>query len=49
MSLFDLDLPSTKNQKELDQVFLKHPEYDRYYLATGCIENRKILLDRLWA
>jgi len=48
-SLFTNDFPQINENKELKKLFSKYPNYDPYYIATACIEDRKELVDKLWS
>lgn len=46
--LFDDDFPTVRTSAELDEVVACYPTYDRYYIASGCIEERRRLFEALW-
>ena len=47
-SIFTDDFPEISTDKELQKIIKKFPEYDHYYIASGCIKERKVMFDSLW-
>lgn len=47
-NLFSDDFPEVESQKELDGVIKAYPKYDRYYVVSGCIKERKEKFNNLW-
>ena len=47
-SIFTDDFPVVRSGEELQKVIKKFPEYDPYYITSGCIKKRKELFDSLW-
>ena len=47
--LFSDDFPIVSSQLELDRVIACHSEYDSYYVASGCIADRRRTFEDLWA
>jgi hypothetical protein len=48
-SLFTDDLPLVKNNKELQKIKNLHPNLDEYYIASGCIRERREKFSKLWS
>lgn len=46
--LFEPDLPMINNNEELQKVKNNHPNFDEYYIASACIENRRNKFNKLW-
>jgi len=47
-SIFTDDFPVVRSGEELQKIIKKFPEYDPYYITSGCIKKRKELFDSLW-
>ena len=47
-SIFTDDFPVVRSGEGLQKIIKKFPEYDPYYIASGCINKRKELFDSLW-
>jgi len=47
-SIFTVNFPVVSSDKELQKIIQEFPEYDPYYIASGCIKKRKELFDSLW-
>jgi len=47
-SIFTDGFPEISTNKELQKIIQEFPEYDPYYIASGCIKDRKKLFDDLW-
>ena len=47
-SIFTDDFPEISTDKELRKIITKFPEYDSYYIASGCIKERKEMFNSLW-
>jgi len=47
-SIFTDDFSEISTNKELQKIIKKFPEYDPYYIASGCIKERKEMFDSLW-
>lgn len=47
MSLFSDIFPICKTDQELEIIFSAFPQYDRYYITSGCIEDRKARFEAL--
>ena len=47
-SIFTTELPIIKTDKGLEQVKLLYPNYDPYFIASGCIEERRKKFNKLW-
>lgn len=48
-TLFTQNFPIGITNDEINKIFTKNPEYDNYYIATACIEERRNLVDKLWS
>lgn len=48
MSLFTENLPAITTQAELDKVLATYPTYDPYYIASGCIPERRERFEKLF-
>lgn len=46
--LFDGDLPIINDNEELQKVKDDHSNFDGYYIASACIENRRNKFNKLW-
>jgi len=49
MRLFTEDLPIVKTNKELDEIQSKNTKLDAYYVASACMEERKMEFENLWS
>ena len=47
-SIFTDNFPEVCSDEELQKIIKIFPKYDPYYIASGCIKDRKILFDDLW-
>ncbi len=51
--LFSDDFPDVSLAKdpssELERIKAEHPGYDGYYVASGCIPERRVIFEELWA
>ena len=47
-SIFTDEFPEIKTDEELRKIKIKYPDYDSYYIASGCIKERREKFDRLW-
>ena len=47
-SIFTVDLPLVNNNEELNQVKALYPDYDPYFIASGCIKDRREKFDKMW-
>jgi hypothetical protein len=47
-SIFTDNFPEIKTGEELEKVKNQYPNYDPYYIASGCIKERREKFDRLW-
>ncbi len=47
-SIFTDDFQEINTNDELASIKLKYPTYNEYYVASGCIKNRKERFDALW-
>ncbi len=48
-TIFSDDFPYVKTSSELKKVIKSCPDhYDEYYIASGCIQERKEMFDSLW-
>lgn len=47
-TIFTDNFPLVDTQEELDNLFLKYPNYDQYYIASWSIKDRKEYFDKLW-
>jgi len=46
--LFTITLPLIKTDKELERIMSVYSKYDPYFIASGCIKERKERFDKLW-
>lgn len=46
--LFSDNFPVVKTSKELREIKKRYPNYDEYYIASGCILDRKIFFNKLY-
>ncbi len=47
-TLFTDDFLLVTTNEELQKVKEKYPDYDHYYIASGCIKERKDRFEKLW-
>ena len=47
-SLFSIDLPLVNTNKELEKVKSIYQNYDTYFIASGCIRERREKFNNLW-
>lgn len=47
-TIFTIDIPLSKTNKDLDKLKKQFDEYDPYYIVSGSIEDRKLNFDKLW-
>jgi len=47
-TIFTDNFPIITSNKELYKVKKEYPQYDEYYIASGCIKDRKNKFDVLW-
>ena len=47
-SIFTDDFPEISTNNELHKIKKEYPEYDSYYIASGCKKERKEIFDSLW-
>jgi len=47
-SIFTDDFPEISTNNELQKIIKEYPEYDVYYIASGCKKGRKEIFDSLW-
>lgn len=47
-TIFKDDFPLITTSEELQQLFLKYPEYDEYYIASWSIQDRKAFFSEMW-
>jgi len=47
-SIFTDKFPLVTSDRELNRVKALYPNYDSYYVASGCIQSRKEKFDRMW-
>lgn len=48
-TLFSDNFPIVKTNKELNEVKKKYPNYDEYYVASGCILKRRKFFNKLYS
>lgn len=48
MSLFTDNFPVAATDGDLDKLAQQYPNYDRYYIASGAIPERKARFEKLW-
>lgn len=48
-TLFTDNFPLVSTDQELQQVIKKYPDYDPYYIVSGCIKERRDKFDQLWS
>lgn len=47
-SIFTVELPLVDNNEKLNLVKALYPDYDPYYIASGCIKDRREEFDKMW-
>jgi len=47
-SLFAIELPLVKTDKELEKIKQIYSQYDPYFIVSGCCKERREIFDRLW-
>ncbi len=47
-TIFTDNFPECKNDKELAEAIELFPQYDPYYVVSGCLQDRKEFFDLLW-
>ena len=47
-SLFTVELPFVSTNKELEKIKVMYPKYDSYFIASGCVKERKEKFEKLW-
>jgi len=47
-TLFREEIPLVTTSAELDSVKRQFPNYDPYYVASGCIKERREFFEQLW-
>lgn len=47
-TLFEVELPLVRTNDELEKVKELYPKYDSYFIASGCIKERREQFDKLW-
>lgn len=47
-SLFITELPLVNSDKELEQIKVAYKDCDPYFIASGCIEERREKFNKLW-
>ncbi|MCK4592839.1 hypothetical protein KAT63_05405 [Candidatus Parcubacteria bacterium] len=47
-SIFTTELPIIRTDKELEQIKSLYPNYDTYFVASGCIKKRREKFNKLW-
>jgi len=47
-SIFTIDLPLVSTNEELEKVKTLHTDCDSYFIASGCIEERRDKFNNLW-
>lgn len=48
-TIFTIELPFIKTNEELEKVKELYPQYDSYFIASGCCKERREKFDKLWA
>lgn len=46
--LFTVELPIVNTSEELEKVKAMYPKYDPYFIASGCIRERKGKFEKFW-
>lgn len=47
-TIFTIDLPFVETNAELEKVKILYPQYDSYFIASGCCKERREKFDKLW-
>lgn len=47
-SIFNIDLPIVDTDIKLDKIKFLYKQYDPYFIASGCIKERKEKFNKLW-
>lgn len=47
-TIFTIELPLIKTDEELEKVKGLYPQYDPYFIVSGCILERRELFEKLW-
>lgn len=47
-TIFTIDLPLVKTNEDLEKVKGMYPEYDSYFITSGCCKDRRNKIDKLW-
>lgn len=47
-TIFTVDLPFIETNEELEKVKGLYPQYDSYFIASGCDKKRREKFDKLW-
>ena len=47
-SLFTVSLPFVDTDKELENIIAMYPQYDPYFIVSGCVKERREKFDKLW-
>jgi len=47
-TLFTIKLPLVKTNNELQNIINMYPQYDPYFIASGCCKERRKQFDNLW-
>lgn len=47
-SLFTVELPFINTDEELEKVKILYSKYDPYFIASGCIKERREKFEKLW-
>ena len=48
-SLFTIELPIVNTDEELERIKNAHPDCDPYFIASGCIKERREKFNNLWS
>jgi hypothetical protein len=48
MTLFTDNFPTATTDEDLDNLVRQYPNYDRYYIVSGSVPERKIRFEKLW-
>ena len=47
-TIFTTELPIIESDEDLEKVKNIYPQYDPYFIASGCSQSRKEKFDKLW-
>lgn len=47
-SIFTIELPFIETFEELEKIKQMYPEYDPYFIVSGCCKERREIFDKLW-